>query len=313
MARRRPSAARVDSRVDPQLDVSDPARSNPRSRRPRSATTTVSVIVSTYEWPDALDAVLRGLAGQSDPSFEVVVADDGSGIGTKETLESWRPTLGERLVHAWQPDEGFRLARVRNLGAARARGSYLVFIDGDCIPRRHFVAAIRRGSLPGWFLAGSRLELGERLSLDVLRERRPIGSWSAIRLLARGRHQVSGWRNLTPRDRRRAWRPSLPDFAPHGNAYGFCTGVARADFEAANGFDTRFVGWGDQDVDFAVRLRRCGLRCGYAGPRSALLHLWHPSHVPQDRPTWWLLQETIDGDRVQAIEGVRELRCEIAS
>jgi hypothetical protein len=74
-----------------------------------------------------------------------------------------------------------------------------------------------------------------------------------------------------------------------------------------NGFDLRYLGWGDQDVDLAVRLRRSGLRCGYAGPRSALLHLWHPSHVPEDRPTWWLLQETINSDRTEALEGYREL------
>jgi glycosyltransferase involved in cell wall biosynthesis len=104
----------------------------------------LSIVVSTYEWPEALDAVLRGLAGQSDRSFDVVVADDGSGSETEETVDRWRPVFGNRLAHAWQPDEGFRLAGVRNLGASSARGSYLVFIDGDCIPRRHFVAAIRR-------------------------------------------------------------------------------------------------------------------------------------------------------------------------
>jgi glycosyltransferase involved in cell wall biosynthesis len=269
--------------------------------------TTVSVVVSTYEWPDALDAVLRGLGAQSDSSFDVVVADDGSGPETEETVARWRAVFGERLVHVWQPDEGFRLARVRNLGAANARGSYLVFMDGDCIPRRHFVAAIRRGSIPGWFVAGTRVQLGKGLSHAVLRDGVPIGSWSTATLLARGRRDIQGWRHLTPRDRRRAWRPRLPDFAAHGNAYGFCMGVARTDFEALNGFDMRFVGWGDQDVDLAVRLRRLGLRCGYAGPRSALLHLWHPSHVPEDRPTWWLLQDTISSGRVEAITGYREL------
>ena len=268
--------------------------------------TTLSVVVSTYEWPEALDAVLRGLAGQSDSSFDVVVADDGSGVETEETVARWKAEFGTRIVHAWQLDEGFRLARVRNLGAARARGSYLVFIDGDCIPRRHFVAAIRRASIRGWFLAGSRVQLSEELSHAVLRDRVPIGSWSAATLVARARRELRGLRYLTPRDRRRAWRPTLPDFAPQRNSYGFCTAVGRADFEAVNGFDTRFVGWGDQDVDLAVRLLRFGLRCGYAGPRSAMLHLWHRSNVPEDRPTWWLLQETIEGRRIEAIEGYRE-------
>jgi glycosyltransferase involved in cell wall biosynthesis len=268
----------------------------------------MSIVVSTYQWPEALDAVLEMLARQSDPRFEVVVADDGSGDETLEVVRRWRAVLGgARLVHAWQPDEGYRLARVRNLGAAMARGNYLVFVDGDCIPRRHFVAAIRRAALPGWFLAGTRVELGEALSQSVLHGRDSVGTWSTVALLVRGRGRIRGIRHLTPRDRRRSWRPGLPDFAPVGNAYGFCTAVARSDFESVNGFDGRFVGWGDQDVDLAVRLERHGLRCGYAGPRSAMLHLWHESREPRDRPTWWLLQETIASDRTAALDGYRQL------
>jgi glycosyltransferase involved in cell wall biosynthesis len=284
-----------------------------QQRRGQPEATTLSVVVSTYQWPEALDAVLRGLASQSDDEFDIVVADDGSSTSTRTVVERWQHSLGERVIHAWQQDDGFRLARVRNLGAANARGNQLVFIDGDCIPRRHFVRAMRKALLPGWFLAATRLQLTEQLTRSVLTGGTPIERWSRAMLLARARHDLVGLRHLTPRDRRRTWRPGLPDFWPDGNAYGFCTAVSRADFEAVNGVDMRFVGWGDQDVDLAVRLHRLGLRCGYAGPQSALLHLWHPSREPDDRPTWWLLQETIGGDRAIAVEGIRELRCEIAS
>ena len=158
----------------------------------------MSVVVSTCNWPEALDAVLRGLAAQSDPAFDVVVADDGSTSDTAETVARWTAVLGDRLVHVWQPDEGFRLARVRNLGAAAARGTYLVFVDGDCIPRRHFVAAIRRGCVPGWFLASTRLQLGESLSRTVLRDDVPIGTWSTAALIARGRGEIRGWATSRP-------------------------------------------------------------------------------------------------------------------
>ncbi len=270
-------------------------------------TASLSVVVSTYEWPEALDAVLRGLSAQTESEFEIVVADDGSSESTEAVIDRWTPRLQQRLAHVWQPDEGYRLARVRNLGANTARGEYLVFIDGDCVPRPSFVFAMRRALRSGWFLAGTRLQLSERLTHSVLRDQTPIEQWSSGKLFVRARADIRNWRHLGPRDRRRSWRPRLPDFAPPGNEYGFCTALARADFEAVNGADARFVGWGDQDVDLAVRLCRLGLRCGYAGPRSTMLHLWHPSHVPVDRPTWWLLQETIKSDRVEAVEGVREL------
>ena len=274
--------------------------------------TSLSVVVSTYEWPEALDAVLRGLASQSDDGFEVVVADDGSGAVTTAVVERWRRLFGDRLLHASQEDDGFRLARIRNLGAETAHGKQLIFIDGDCIPRRHFVRAMRRALIPGWFVAGARVQLSERLSRAVMDGRR-IESWNFATLLVRVPRDLVGWRKLTPRDRRRPWRPELPDYWPNGNEYGFCTAVARADFEAVNGVDMRFVGWGDQDVDLAVRLGRLGLRCGYAGPQSTLLHLWHPSRKDDERATWWLLQETIGSARVRSLEGLEELRCTIRS
>lgn len=271
----------------------------------------LSIVVSTYNRPQALDAVLRGFARQSDHGFEIVVADDGSAAGTTAVVERWKTPLGSRLCHVRQEDDGFRLARVRNLGAVSARGSHLVFVDGDCIPRRHFVRAMRRALLCGWFVAGTRLRLSQEFTREVLTEGTPVERWSSAKLFARAPRDIVGWRHLTPRDRRRAWRPGLPDFWPDGNAYGFCTGLSRADFEAVNGVDMRFVGWGDQDVDLAVRLHRLGLRCGYAGPRSTLLHLWHPSRDDPERGTWRLLQETVAGDRVRAVYGIEELRCEI--
>ena len=59
-----------------------------------------SVIVSTYERPDALRAVLAGLANQTRTDFEVIVVDDGSGILTKDAVEETRAFFGVRLVHA---------------------------------------------------------------------------------------------------------------------------------------------------------------------------------------------------------------------
>ena len=135
--------------------------------------TTISVIVATYEWPEALDAVLFALSEQSDPDFEVVVADDGSGPETTATVERWRDTFGERLRHVRQDDAGYRLARVKNLGVGAAGGDFLAMIDGDSVPRRGFVEAIRKSALPGWFLGGKRLELSASSASACLRSACP--------------------------------------------------------------------------------------------------------------------------------------------
>jgi glycosyltransferase involved in cell wall biosynthesis len=264
----------------------------------------LSLIVATYEWPEALDAVLRGLADQSDRDFDVVVADDGSGAATGELVGAWAEHLS--LRHVRQEDQGYRLARVRNLGAQAAGGDVLVFIDGDTVPRRHFVRAVRRAAVPGWFAAGKRLMLGRELTERVLADRVPIQRWSFPHWALHGGRSAP-LRALTPRDRRRPGRDGLPEFVPHADGYGFMLGVSRVDFERVNGYDARFAGWGGEDVDMAVRLRRAGLRCGWPGPQGTLLHLWHDERKPAVRPNDPLLRETEASDRIEAIEGLRQL------
>jgi GT2 family glycosyltransferase len=264
----------------------------------------LSLVVDTFEWPQALHAVLLGLADQSDTDFDVVVADDGSGPVTGELVDGWKEYL--RLTHVRQDDDGYRLARVRNLGAQKAEGDYLVFLNSDTVPRRHFVRAMRTAALPGWFLAGKRLLLSRELSERVLADQVPIHRWS-LPHWALHSGQARPLSALTPRDRRRPGRDGLPEFVPHADGYGFLLGISRADFERVNGYDMRFAGWGGEDVDLAVRLRRAGLRSGWAGPQSTLLHLWHESRTPRERPNDSLLRETETSGRTVALEGLREL------
>jgi len=107
----------------------------------------LSVVVATFEWPRALDVVLHALAEQRDRDFSVVVADDGSGEETAQAVERWRGELA--LSHVWQENEGFLKARLLNRAALAADGEYLLFLDGDCVPRRGLTASVRRAALPG--------------------------------------------------------------------------------------------------------------------------------------------------------------------
>ena len=271
----------------------------------------LTLIVSTFESPHALDAVLRSLADQSDARFDVVVADDGSGPDTAAVVEGRSGEFDGRLSHVWQPDDGYRLALVRNRGALASRGDFLLFLDGDCVPRRHFVRALYKSIEPGWFVSGRRLELSHALTRCAVEGRLQIHRWTLLRwLLAGARAEVSGALSLTSRDRRKTGRTGVPEFEPRDRAYGFLLGVSRDDFGRVNGYDTRFVGWGEEDVDLAVRLRRLGLRCGHAGPSATVLHLWHPTPVRRDHPNSPLLDETECSDRIEAVQGLRELAAE---
>ena len=275
----------------------------------------LSVIVSTYAWPAALDVVLRALADDVDDRVEVIVAEDGASPETAERVRRRRESLGVALDHVSQPDEGYRRSRVLDLAALRARGDLLVFLDGDCIPRRGLVRSIRRAALPGWFLAGKRLHLSRALSQRVIDGRSDVWRWSAARwlLTAPGEvlhapRQANSVGLIVPiRDRRRPWRANSAEFTPPYDAYGCFLVVRRSDFERVNGFDTRYENWGHEDVDLAVRLRHAGLLCGWPGARATLLHLWHPERTHAARVNAGLLAETRGSGRIEAVEGMREL------
>lgn len=287
----------------------------------RAQRSRISVVVATYDWPEALDMVLQSLSEQRDAELEVIVADDGSGSPTAAVVAKWEPVFRERLRHVWQPDQGWRLGRCRNAGALAAHGDFLVFLDGDCLVRPGFAAAIRRAALPGWFLAGKRLHLSAALSKRVLEDDQPLWRWSAASWVARRprelltSHRESGGLGLLVplRDRRRPWRPRLPDFSPPFDAYGFFLGIRRADFEHVNGFDVRFESWGGEDVDIARRLTSSGLRCGWPGPAATLLHLYHPPRKGTMASNAGLLLQSDSATRVIADHGLREVERDLES
>ena len=266
----------------------------------------ISVVLASYERAAELDIVLHAFAEQQGPRVEVVVADDGSGGTVGRVIERWRDKL--EPTHVWQPKEGFRKARALNRAASAARGDYLVFLDADCVPRQGFMNAIRKGALPGWFISTKRLMLGEGFSRRVVDEQLPIWRWTAFDWFVRAPREVGrpGYL-LAGRDRRRPWRGGGAPFVPPDRAYSLI-GVFRSDFERVNGFDERCRRVDDgEDQDLAIRLGRSGLRCGWAGPSSTVLHLWHPPRSYRAEGHTPVFRTTEAEDRVDAVVGLREL------
>ena len=279
-----------------------------------TAAPSLSVVVATYEWPAALDVVLRALSEQRGALFDVVIADDGSGEETAEVVRRWRSRF--ELEHVWQPNDRFRKARLLNRAALATRGDYLVFLDGDCLPRVGYVDAIRRAAVPGWFVASKRLHLSPQLSERIVAGSLEVWRWSSLRwavsapreLVTSTHRQANRPGVLFPlRDRGRPWRPRGTGFRPPYNGYGYTFGVLRSDLERVNGFDMRFGGWDGEDVDIAERLLAVGLSCGWPGPAASVFHLWH---ADRKQPANRIPREP---RAVEAREGLRELVAEFAA
>lgn len=98
-----------------------------------------SLIITTYNRPKVLAMALRSIAEQSVLPDEVIVADDGSTRSTAAMVRKIARNFPVELIHVWQEDKGFRAARVRNLGASKASGDMLVFIDGDMVLHKDFM------------------------------------------------------------------------------------------------------------------------------------------------------------------------------
>ncbi|HEY0847774.1 MAG TPA: glycosyltransferase family 2 protein [Noviherbaspirillum sp.] len=239
----------------------------------------ISVIVTTYNRPDALSTVLDALLDQNDPNFEIIIADDGSGEPTRAAIAAFRgkphaPGL-KRLVHAWQPDDGFRASAARNLGVHASRGDYLVFLDGDCIPRPDFIARHRLLAEPGFMVSGSRVLMSEPFTRQILSNasqppvhRHGFAYWLKQRLAGKTNKVVPLLH--FPNTPMRHYR------AVKWNRIKSCNlAIWRSDYVAVDGFDESFVGWGHEDADVVLRLARHGVRRKGGAFSTEVFHLWH--------------------------------------
>jgi glycosyltransferase involved in cell wall biosynthesis len=263
----------------------------------------ISVIVTTFNRPDALRAVLAGLFAQTDRGFEVIVADDGSRDDTRQLVESMAAGAPVSVRHVWQEDRGFRAGAARNRAAAVAAGDYLIFLDGDCIPRLDWIAQHRQLAEPGWMVAGNRILLSERFTQHVLERREPVHAWTIGQWRLA---QFAGHINRTAPLRRLALGPLRKLGARRWQRVRTCNlGVWAADFRAVNGFDERFEGWGFEDSDLAIRLLNRGVRRKEGAFATGVLHLWHREHDRRfEARNRALLQQRIASGDVRAALGL---------
>jgi glycosyltransferase involved in cell wall biosynthesis len=266
---------------------------------------TISVIVATYNWPEALQAVVEGLFRQTDLNFEIIIADDGSGAATRDCVAALQPRSPVPMQHVWQPDDGFRLSMARNRGILASSGTYLLFLDGDCIPQRNYIEQHRRLARPGFMLTGSRILLNPDTTSRVLSGKLhlpPQGAMAKLGMRLRG--QIGKLPQLL-------W--TLPDIGRASKRFSFrrikgCNlGAWRSDLERVNGFDESFCGWGYEDADLVARLFNAGVMRKDGAYATEVLHLWH-RNAPRDRASsnQRVVEQRLADKTTQATHGLRE-------
>ena len=223
----------------------------------------VSLLITTYNWPEALYLSIMSALDQTHLPDEIIIADDGSGIETKEMLASIDSAI--TIVHSWQEDDGFRAASSRNKAIAKARGEYIIGIDGDMILEKHFIEDHLSLAQEGRYLQGSRVLLTPQKSQEVL---------------AHKRYHLSAFETGL-QNRTNAFRiPFLTALLSRENqkirGIRSCNfSMYKKDILAVNGFNEAFVTWGREDSEFVQRLYHRGIKRKNVKFKAVQYHLYH--------------------------------------
>ncbi|MDR0799116.1 MAG: glycosyltransferase family 2 protein [Dysgonamonadaceae bacterium] len=235
----------------------------------------VSLIVSTYNRPDALNLCLQSIARQSVLPAEVIIGDDGSKEETRHLIESFQENFPVPLIHIWQEDEGFRLAMMRNKTVAASHYEYIIEIDGDLILHRDFVADHLHFARKGYYLKGGRVNLTEQLTDECCK----TGKLPRLNLFSRGLLRRINALHCLALSSYFAPRYKKNKIAGLGCNMSFW----KEDFLKINGYDEFFEGWGGEDYDFVSRMVNSGVKRLYLKFSGIVYHLWHNDLYMQNK------------------------------
>ena len=225
----------------------------------------VSLIISTYNRPDALFRVLESVELQTKLPDEIIVADDGSDNKTKKCIDDFNKSSSLKLIHSWQQDNGFRVAESRNKAISKSTCDYIILIDGDVILHNKFIEDHSRHSELGFFVQGSRALLDKIITRNILK--------NGLRSLSLFSMRVSNRKNVI----------YLGFFAKlFVKKKNYIKGIKtcnlafyRKDCFEINGFNNDMIGWGREDTEFVVRLLNSGVNRKNVHFNLIQFHLWH--------------------------------------
>lgn len=268
----------------------------------------VSVIISVYNKMHWLEMVLAGFEEQSFNDFEVVIADDGSKQEFREELERYCKGSSLKVQHVWHEDKGFRKTRILNKAVQKAKGEYLVFIDGDCIPARNFVGDHWFNRAPDIILAGRRANLSPGMTQSLTPEKirnGELGKFSFYQRL---------WGDSLKKETKHVEKSiRLPRFiykllpSKSKGIVGCNFSVNKQDLLEINGFDMRYEApEAGEDTDIEHRLRWKGKKIKYLKYQAIQFHLYH-KRLQRESENLKILARVIESKNPVTPLGINEL------
>lgn len=227
----------------------------------------ISLLISTYNWKEALGLCLYSVFTQTVKPDEIVIADDGSRDDTRLLIEKMKGETDIPIRHIWHEDKGFRLSAIRNRAIVSAKGDYIIQIDGDIILDKHFISDHLELAEKGYFICGSRMLLGPVSTRHILKnvEYRPAFFKQGLKFMFNG-------------IRSRFLRRYLAKHYAQKNIArlrGCNMAFWRDDLIRVNGYNEDLTMWGQEDVEIAYRLIHAGVKKKYLKMGGVQFHLFH--------------------------------------
>ena len=228
----------------------------------------VSVLISTYNWPEALTLCVRSVLRQTVQPAQIVIADDGSRGDTREAIDRLRLETNIPIVHVWQEDRGFRKTEILNKAIQQVAHPYIIQIDGDVVLERHFIADHLEVARPGSFVCGSRVGLKPEMTARFLRQ--GVGFRPPFLQLGLG-YALNSLR-IRPLRRYLAARFGQKDLP---RLRGCNMAFWKDDLLRVNGYNEDLTMWGQEDTEIAYRLIHAGVCKRFLKAGGVEYHLWH--------------------------------------
>lgn len=224
-----------------------------------------ALLVSTYNWPEALELVLNSLETQTTLPDELLIADDGSGEETKKIIALFIKKEILPVKHIWQEDDGFRRSSILNKAIAQCDADYIIQTDGDCIIHQKFIEDHIAFATKGQYLFGSRVNILQEHIEPLFRKKQIVFNTFSKGIKNRTRNLhiplLSNFYGTTPTLSRKLRGCNLSFW--------------RSDFIAINGYNEAMTGWGREDSELVTRFMNQGLVGRRLRYRAIIYHIWH--------------------------------------
>ena len=245
-----------------------------------SNSTKTTLIITVYNRIHLLRKSLISLKKQSNLPDELIISDDGSSEDIASGISDIIKQFNFPVKLVRQEKQGFRLAKCRNNAVKISTGDFLIFLDQDIIHTENYIKTFLENKKEKRFVTSYPIRLTEKQSEKITEEIIDSGEY----LFIINAQQLNKIKKQFIKDYVSYIGHKLYLVKQKPKLRGGVCAINRNDYFAVNGYDEKFIGWGNEDDDIRKRLYSFGVSGYNPFYLEFPLHLYHePFHNSGER------------------------------